>query len=167
MQTLFIPDTIHIEITDKNGNPFLQENILIGIQTFASYKNDIDLSPFFSDKNGHITITKEQIQNREKIFISYGLMDYVGIEYAKPDIQIYFWGNDALDRYINYWTSLLKDKNIKQLEKWISFTEEDLDKFAEIDRRERKDLNIFETCFNRKIEQRQNWYLTFLFSLLF
>jgi hypothetical protein len=155
-QTLFLPDIIHLQITGKDNQPFLQEKILIGIKTIATYRNNIDISPFLTDKDGHITITKQEIQNREKIFISYGIMDYVGVEYAKPDIQIYFWGNDALDRYINYWTSLLKSKNIQELEKWVSFTKEDLEKFDEIDKRETKDLTIFETCFNRKINQRQD-----------
>lgn len=157
MQTLFIPDIIKINIKDQNGNLFKQENILLGIKTIATHKNDIYLSPFLTDSNGHITITKEQIKNRADIFISYGLMDYVGLEYAKPDIQIYYWGNDNLDKSITYWKQLLNNKKNKpQDENTRSIMREFAKQFAEIEIREKDDLTLFENSFNRKTKQRQD-----------
>jgi hypothetical protein len=157
MQTLFVPDIIHIDIADKEGNPIRQENILLGIQTFATHKNDIDLSPFLTDNEGHITITKDQIQNRADTFISYGIMDYVGLGYAKPNIKIYFWGNDSLDRYIKYWTSILKNKKDRlQYQKWGDMMAKFAKHSAETEIREREELKMFETSFNRKTKQKQD-----------
>ncbi|MFC0773633.1 hypothetical protein [Terrimonas alba] len=119
MEIFYLPDIMHIDFIDKDGNPFRQENILLGIHTFATHKNNIDLSPFLSDKDGHVTITKEQLQNRADIFISYGIMDYGSLGSAKPDIQIYFWGNNSIDRYVGYWNMILKNKKDRQqYEKW-------------------------------------------------
>ncbi len=157
MQTLFIPDIIHIDITDKNDNPFRQENVLLGIHTFATHKNNIDLSPFLSDKEGHITITKEQLLNRADIFISYGLMDYGSLDYAKPDIQIYFWGNNNLDDYINYWTMLLKNrKDIQQYTMWGDIMGKRAKQAAELEQRERDELTLFQSCLNRTTKEKQD-----------
>jgi hypothetical protein len=132
MQTLLLPEVIHINFLDKEGNTLRQKNILVGIHTFATRKNNINLSPFLSDKDGQITITKQQLQNRADIFISYGIMDYNSLETAKPDIQIYFWGTDSLNGYVHYW------------------------KTGDLQIREREELHLFETCFNRTTNQRQD-----------
>src|ERR1700744_3679792 len=60
-KTLFIPDLINIEFRDQDDKPLYQENILIGIKTIASHKNNINISPFLSDKKGYLRITKDQI----------------------------------------------------------------------------------------------------------
>ena len=157
MQTLFIPKIIHIEIVDKNGDPFRQENILIGIQSFATHKNDISLSPFLSDKVGRITITKEQIKYREYRCITYGLMDYVGVIYAKPDIEIYFWGNNKLDNYINYWGNLFSyrksGEQAKRLNRLLGSVEF---KSTDIHKEEEEEFDIYSTCFNRKTDQKED-----------
>ena len=160
MQTLFIPDIIHIVFNDKRGNSLRQENILVGIHTFATYKNNIDISPFLSDKNGKITITKHQVQQRIDNFISYGLMDYASVESAKPNIEIYFWGNDHLDRYILYWSSLLDDKKHRKQ----TIVDLATDKAVELDfsnlrKKEAQDLQVFSSCFNRTSKQRQDLIL--------
>src|SRR5678809_165380 len=72
METLFIPDIIRIDLKDDLGKPLRQKNILLGIQTFANHKNNIDIYPFLSDKDGRFKITKEQVKERANIFISYG-----------------------------------------------------------------------------------------------
>ena len=157
MQTLFIPEIIRLEILGKSGDPFRQENILVGIKTFATHKNDIDISPFLSDKEGCITISKEQLSHRADIFISYGLMDYVSLVYAKPDIQIYFWGNNSLDRYINYWSTLLNHKkNRKQTEMEIKLLKKFEKDFAEIEKRETEELKVFSSCFNKNTKQKED-----------
>jgi len=157
MQTLFIPDIIRLEITGKTGDPFRQENILVGIKTFATHKNDIDISPFLSDKEGGITITKEQLSHRADIFISYGLMDYVSLIYAKPGIQIYFWGNNRLDHCISYWSSLLNHKkNRKQTEMEIKLLKRFEKDFAEIEKRETEELEIYSSCSNRNTTQKED-----------
>ena len=150
MQTLFIPDKIQIDFFDSNNNPLHQDKILIGIRTFANHKNDIDLSPFLTDGLGSLTITSADIKKRYDNFVSYGLMDYSSLETAKSGIEIYFWGNERLDRYINCWTLLLnKKKNLNQFKIWGNQLGERQKEFAEIERREHEELIIFETCYNR------------------
>lgn len=102
MQTLFIPEKIQIELLDAKGNSLRQDKILISIKIFANHKNDINLSPFLSDKNGIVTITNTDIKNRFDNFVSYGLMDYSSLESAKSGVQINYRGNESLDRYINH-----------------------------------------------------------------
>jgi hypothetical protein len=157
MQTLFLPEIIHIDFYDKNGIALQQENILMGIHTFATHKNNIDLFPFLSDKNGHITITKEQLQSRAHIFISYGIMDYHSLDSAKPGIQIYIWGTESIDRYVDYWKMILKNKkDIQQYRMWGDIMGKSARQSAELELRERENLYSFETCFNRTTKQRQD-----------
>lgn len=151
MQTLFIPDIIKINLLGKDGNPLRQENILIGIHTFATHKNNIDISPFLSDTGGQCIITKEQVNKRADIFIDYGIMDYGSLESARPDIQIYYWGNKSLDRYVSYWTMLLKNKKTRvKTEMEIKLLGHMEQRFAEITKRETEELEIYSNCFNRQ-----------------
>ena len=151
MQTLFIPDKIQIDFLDGNNNPFRQERILIGIRTFANHKNDIDLSPFLTESSGSLIITSADIKERFDNFVSYGLMDYSSLETAKPKIEIYFWGNKSLDRYITYWTKLLSGKkDLKQFEMWGDQLGKLQKEFAKIEQKEREELKVYETCFNKK-----------------
>jgi hypothetical protein len=149
MQTLFIPDKIQIDFSDEENNPLQQDKILIGIRTFANRKNHIDLSPFLTDQNGIIRITSQDIKNNFDNFISYGLMDYSSLESAKPEIEIYFWGKKNLNRYINYWTKILENKNaLKQFEKWGNKLGKREIESAKIEQKEREELKILQTCFN-------------------
>ena len=150
MQTLFIPDKIQIDFLDGNNNPLRQNRILIGIRTFSNHKNDIDISPFLTDSSGSVTITSVDIKERFDNFVSYGLMDYSSLETAKPKIEIYFWGNKSLDRYISYWTKLLSGKkDLKQFEMWGDQLGKLQKESAKIEQKEREELKLFETCFNK------------------
>ena len=154
MQTLYIPEKIEIQLEDALGNPILRDKILIGIRTFANHKNNVDLSPFLSDKNGIIKITADDIKERFNVFVSYGLMDYVSLESAKPMVEIYNWGNDSLNRYIDYWTNILKNKKaIKQYEMLVDQLGKLQKEFDDVEKRERQELEIFESCYNRKVSQ--------------
>jgi len=157
MKTLYIPDKIDIDFLDANENPIHQENILVGIRVLANHKNDIDLSPFLTDRSGHLTITSENIKYRYENFISYGLMDYSSLESAKPEIEIYFWGNKSLNKYIEYWSNILSKKtDFKQFEKWGDSLGKLQKEFALIEQKEREDLKIFEGCFNHNVHQRED-----------
>jgi hypothetical protein len=157
MQTLYLPGTVFIDFFDKNGSPVLQENILVGIHTFSTRKNNIDLSPFLSDKEGRITITKGQLENQANIFISHGIMDYCSLESARPDIQIYFWGNNSIDRWIDYRNMALKNKKDgHQYKQWDDVMEKLAKPRAEFEIREQKEFQQFEQCFNRKTKQQQD-----------
>ena len=146
-----LPDEIKIQFYDKADNPFRQDKLLVGIKTFATHKNDINLSPFLSDTNGQIAISQDELQQTADNFISYGLMDYGSIESAKPNIEIYFWGNDSLKRYLDYWTSLLdKKKDLKNFEMWGELLRQRDKEFAAIEKKERETVAKFASCFNRQ-----------------
>ncbi len=151
---LQLPDIINIDFVDYIGNPLRIENILIGIQTFATYKNNIDCSPFLTDTNGHITITKKDIQDRAKNFVQYGLMDYSTLESAKPGIEIYLWGNIAIDKYIDYRKKNLARGNAGLVINQFGNSGKMLfTPSKELEDRIREELNIFETCFNSTLYQ--------------
>ncbi|MCB0762667.1 MAG: hypothetical protein KDC12_14155, partial [Flavobacteriales bacterium] len=113
---LTVPDKVTIQLTDSDGQPARLDKVLVGIKTFATHKNDIYLSPFLSDKDGRIEITKKDIQDTTDNFISYGIMDYSSLESANPNVEIYLWAAEELDRYIAYWSKLLKSKESKDYE---------------------------------------------------
>lgn len=154
MQTLFIPEKIQIELLDAKGNSLRQDKILISIKIFANHKNDINLSPFLSDKNGIVTITNTDIKNRFDNFVSYGLMDYSSLESAKSGVQINYRGNESLDRYINHWANLLEDKkDLKQFEMWGDQLGKLQKEFASIEKNERQELELYKTSYNRTVKQ--------------
>ena len=169
METLFIPDLIQIQLLRSNVNfftkyfsepaekAFNQDNILLSIKTIANHKNNVELSPFQSNKNGLIIITKEQLIKRKDTFISYGLMDYQSIESAKPDITICLMGKLSLEVEINYLKAILENKNDLALyEKLGTNVGKQTIKAAEIEKQERQDLDVFQNCFNQKIRFKQD-----------
>jgi len=78
-------------------------------------------------------------------------MDYSSIESAKPNIEIYFWVNDSLKKYFDYWTSLLANKkDLKNYEKWGDTLGKRDKEAAIIEKQEREIYAKFDTCFNRQ-----------------
>jgi hypothetical protein len=114
-----IPDKISIEFQDSDNKALFQENVLVGIKTFATHKNDIDISPFATDKNGTITIYKQDLQSLAMEYISLGLMDYTSLDSAKENVEIYFIGVTNLEHRISYLEKLVKNSRyLKQSELW-------------------------------------------------
>ena len=151
MNTLFLPDKITIEILDVDNYPILQKGVLIGIRTFANYDSDIDVSPFLTDKNGMISITADDIRKRADNFISYGEADYSTLESAKPEIEIYYWGKNSLEKHIKYWTKILSNKkDHTQFDMWAEQLGNLKNKFASIEANEKEALEVYSTAHNRK-----------------
>jgi hypothetical protein len=149
-QTLFIPKLIHIEFRDKNNTPLNQENILIGIRTRATHKNDIYIYPFLTNESGYVDITKEQIKTNADNFISYGLMDYLSLESAKPLIDIYYWGNKSIDNYLQYNKRVMSNEKKDYTFGGIiaGITADFIKEMEEIGKRERDQYTIFKDCYN-------------------
>jgi len=157
MQTLYVPENIIIEFQDENGNPNAQNNVLIGIKIFANHKNDISLSPFLSDKNGIINISKKDIESSFNNFVSYGLMDYSSLESAKPEIEICYFGKNAINRYLEYWTKILSGKtDLKQFEIWGEKLGKREKEYAQIEKGERERFEIYSACKNRAFDETEN-----------
>jgi hypothetical protein len=84
-------------------------------------------------------------------------MDYVSITYAKPNIEIYYWGTEKLTRCINYWSMLLRNKkNRKRTEPEKQLLGHLEQKSIEIEERETEELKIFSSCFNRTRKQKED-----------
>ena len=169
MQTLFIPDLIQIELVrhrvdfftryfrKSTDETFKQDNILICIKTIATHKNNVELSPFLSDKCGRIIITKEQLIKRKDLFISYGLMDYQSIESAKPDIEICLMGKLSLEKEITYLKTILQNKKDLALYKKLGDkVGKQVIKSAEIEKQERDDLYLFQNSFNHNLKHKND-----------
>lgn len=149
-QTLFIPELIHIEFRDKNNVPLNHENILMGIRTRATHKNDIYIHPFLTNGSGYVDITKEQIKTNADNFISYGIMDYSPLESAKPLIDIYYWGNRSINRYLEHNKHVISnEKKDYTFGGMIAGIKADFIKEMEgIGKKERNQYTIFKDCYN-------------------
>ena len=141
----------------KSIESFNQDKIIICIKTTATHKNNIIISPFLSDKNGHIAITKNELITRKDLFISYGLMDYESIECAKPEIEICLLGKLSIENEINFLKRILQSKTDLELyNKLGDKAGKRVVQFAKIERQERQDLGIFQTCFNYHFKFRKD-----------
>lgn len=144
-----IPDTIKIEFQDNDNSPLFQDNILVGIKTFATHKNNIDVSPLVTDKNGTITILKKELKELSNQYISLGLMDYTSLESAKENIEIYFIGTLNLGNRIRYIEQLIKNSHyLKQLEIWGNKLNKFDKEMALIEKRNIELLEQYSNSFN-------------------
>jgi hypothetical protein len=94
---LFIPEKITIDLFDSTGKRFHQPNVLLQIHTHASRKNDIIIDPLITDLGGSISIEKSKIEEMIKAVMLSGLMDYVSIETAHPQIEIIYLGVKSIN----------------------------------------------------------------------
>jgi hypothetical protein len=154
---LIIPDKIEISFYDKSDRPIRQDKILIGIKTYATGKNDIELSPFLTDDSGTIILTKTDILKSAENFISYGIMDYNSIHSARQNIDFFLWGTENIKEYLNYWRTILNNKrDLKNFELWGDTLGKRDKESALIEKREREVVDLFETCFNRTTKFKSN-----------
>jgi hypothetical protein len=157
---LVIPDRIEIGFYDKSDRPIRQDRLLIGINTYANRKNDIQLSPFLTDDKGTITLNKSDILQSAENFISQGIMDYNSIESANPNIDIFLWGTEDIDKYLSYWTTILSNRAaLKNIELWGNSLGNRDQEAALIEKHQREEVHLYETCFNRTTRFRSNLIL--------
>ena len=120
MNKLIIPDKVTIRLIKQRQQDFPVDNILLYIKSYARHKNDFYLGPFVSDKEGIITITKEDIENEVTATYESGLMDYSGIENCFTFVELRLYDQDEINKMIEsrskVWTSLLKGEK----ERWTS-----------------------------------------------
>lgn len=158
---LVLPETVTIRLTDPSGNRLRKENVLIGIHTYATKRNNIELYPFLTDKDGEVVITRRELQDTADNYVAYGLMDYVRIEYANPRVQIYVWGIPEIRRYIDYWSEVLKKKASSDDSEdllYAKLREEDRKYFMreseETTQKENAMLDLFLICTNGDLDFR-------------
>ena len=106
-----IKKEIVIQLINEKGEELNIQDVLISINTKATLKNDIELSPFKSDEKGKFIITKNEILAKaEKVYDS-GLMDYISIETASNEIEIKIIDQSVVLERIAYLTNKLETIN--------------------------------------------------------
>ena len=63
MPNLTLPENVQIQIVNNKLQPSKIENVLVYIHLFARHKNDFYLGPYYSDQNGIINISKNDLNN--------------------------------------------------------------------------------------------------------
>jgi len=120
MTKFLLPDRIIVKLVKQRQQDVTIDNILLYIKTNARHKNDFNLGPFVSDKNGIITITKNDLDNEVTATYESGLMDYSSIENSYSFVELRLYDQNEIDKMIESrtksWTSLLKGEK----ERWTS-----------------------------------------------
>ncbi|HVU07086.1 MAG TPA: hypothetical protein VHG89_00930 [Verrucomicrobiae bacterium] len=100
------------------GNPLSLANVLIKIQTFATYRNSISLFPFATNHEGIARITNEEMRAEVSATYDSGLMDYSAIESAHESVEILLASQTEIEKAvsarINVWKRLLRGEK----ERW-------------------------------------------------
>jgi hypothetical protein len=120
MTKFILPDKITVKLVKQRQQDIPVDNILLYIKTHARHKNDFYLGPFVSDKNGVITITKNDLDNEVTATYESGLMDFSSIENSFTFVELRLYDQNEIDKMIESrtksWTSLLKGEK----ERWTS-----------------------------------------------
>ena len=120
MTKFVLPEKITVRLVKPRQQDFPVDNILLYIKTNARHKNDFHLGPFVSDKDGVITITKNDLDNKITSIYESGLMDYSSIENCFTFVELRLYDQDEINKMIKsrtkVWTSLLKG----EIERWTS-----------------------------------------------
>ena len=109
--SLCLPKSVTVLLKTPEGNPLLLANVLLKIQTFATYKNDISLFPFATNHEGIAHITNEEMRAEVSATHDSGLMDYAAIESTHDSVEIRLASQIEIERAIsarsNTWKCLL------------------------------------------------------------
>ena len=120
MTKFILPEKITVRLVKPEQQDFSIDHILLYIKTNARHKNDFYLGPFVSDKDGVITITKNDLDNEVIATYESGLMDYSSIENSFTFVELRLYDQDEIKKMIKsrtkVWTSLLKGEK----ERWTS-----------------------------------------------
>jgi hypothetical protein len=118
MASLLLPDKVVLRLVDSASNPFRVANVLFFIHTFAKRKNDFTLGPFVTDREGVVTITKQDLLAETTAHYDSGLMDYDAVENCQPIVEIASMKpseiETALEARTRIWRRLLRG----QSERW-------------------------------------------------
>jgi len=123
---LCLPKLVAIALKMPDGSPLRQANVLLKIQTFASYKNDISLFPFATNDEGIARITNAEMRAEVSATYDSGLMDYTAIESAYDMVEIRLCSQSEIEGAIacrtNTWKCLLEGekKRLKTINKLLA-----------------------------------------------
>ncbi len=109
MSSLHLPKRITIRVLTWSWTPsgaaqdlpYAGPPLALGIQTFARRRNDYHLGPFFSDSDGLVTITGEQLESSVRAHLDWGLMDHADVRESFAFIEITHWSEAEIERAIH------------------------------------------------------------------
>jgi len=118
--SLIIPRVTRVQLVDSCGVSVQLANLLLSIHIFANTKNDFILQPFVTDGGGSATIQKEDIMSEVEAHYDSGLMDYVSVEYAMPEVEISVMESSQIQRALNSRTTVWKTLLGGESRRWAS-----------------------------------------------
>ena len=112
------PKLVIVALKTPEGDPLKLENVLLKIQTFATYRNSISLFPFATDSNGIAHITNKEMRAEVSATYDSGAMDYSAIESAHDSVEIILASQSEIEKAVSArtdtWKTLLKGEK----ERW-------------------------------------------------
>ena len=120
MSKLILPDIIRVRLVKPKQLDLPVDNILLYIKTHASHKNDFELGPFVSDKDGIITISKSDLENEVATTYDSGLMDYSSIESNFSFVELRLYDQVEIDKLIESRTKVWKTLLKGETKRWSS-----------------------------------------------
>jgi len=106
VSTLQLPESVAVRIVTWRGPiaspqdvPYGGPPLAFGVRTFARFKNDYHLGPFFSDQ-GVVRITRADLERSARIQLSFGLMDFRPLDECFALVEIAHWAPAEVERAI-------------------------------------------------------------------
>jgi hypothetical protein len=104
MRELIFPERARLQLVgiDTRGRriPLALPGVVLGVQTFARYRNDYHLAPFFTDATGAVEMTEEVLRIFAAAELESAIMDYDRIDHAFPLVEIRVWTGEEVERAV-------------------------------------------------------------------
>jgi len=114
VSSLVLPEQITIDVLLWAGHQAVAYRgapIVLGIKTYARAKNDYHLGPIFTDHDGHVRLTRADLNHYESAIVAQGIMDVRALGESYSFVQIVHWTSEQIGRAIDArtktWTQLL------------------------------------------------------------
>jgi hypothetical protein len=121
--SLCLPKSVTVVLKTPEGNPLPLANILLLIQTFATYKNDISLSPFATNQEGIAYITDQEMRAEATAAYDSDLMGTTAIESAHDSVEIRLSSQAEIERAISSRTKVWKSLLNGEKKRWKTIGE--------------------------------------------
>src|SRR5919198_4797183 len=102
MSNLILPSRVTIQVCawDDKVRPLRVQGLVFGVRTFARQKNDYHLAPFFSNADGCVVITQDEMDIAAHAELQTGIMDYAWLSDSFAFVEIAHLSADEIARAI-------------------------------------------------------------------
>lgn len=98
---MVFPKRLEINIVDEDGKKILLSDVILKITMFSLTKNNYPLGPFFSDKDGTVSLTAEVLTVAANSVLDGGLMDYVHYDKCDSKVLVEILDSNDVERLLN------------------------------------------------------------------